>query len=108
MPREQSSREVCIHGAEVPGEVPLKPAKCLIMSAPGIRRSMDREDLPDEVPVADAVEQQTETTGPVPDEEAPRLAADTPPLEATEPDWQEQREVVEVDPELDEFDRDEG
>lgn len=107
MPREQRPREVFIHGAEVPGEVPLKHAKSLIMSAPGIRRSMDREDLPDEVPVADAVEQQRETTGPVEDEEAFTPSADAPPLEATEPDWQEQREAVDLDPELDEFGREE-
>ena len=47
----------------------------------------DSEELPDDVPVADAVEQQ-------------RM-----PLEAAPPDWQEQLETVELDPEFEEFDR---
>jgi hypothetical protein len=57
------------------------------------------DDFPDEVPVADAVEQQRATTEPVPDEETPPgLAADVP-LEASGADWQEQREEVIDDPE---------
>jgi hypothetical protein len=55
--------------------------------------------LPDDVPVADAVEQQRPATDPVPDE-----AVEPPgdwPLEATASDWQQQRETVDVDPEED-------
>ena len=55
--------------------------------------------LPDDVPVADAVEQQRPATDPVPDE-----AVESPgdwPLEATASDWQEQRETVDLDPEED-------
>ncbi|WP_236732004.1 hypothetical protein [Mycolicibacterium peregrinum] len=66
---------------------------------------MTREDVPDEVPVADALEQQRDQTDAVPDAEAPVSDVDSPPLEATEPDWQEQREVVADDAGRDEFDR---
>ena len=55
------------------------------------------EHLPDDVPVADAVEQQRTTSEPVLDEEA---SADPPadvPLEAAPGDWQEQLETVELD-----------
>jgi hypothetical protein len=61
----------------------------------------DSENLPDDVPVADAVEQQRDPTDPVPDEEeAVELPSDVP-LEAAGSDWQEQRETVELDPEED-------
>ena len=66
----------------------------------------DSEDLPDDVPVADAVEQQRATADPVPDEEAPEEPVDDVPLEVAPSDWQEQRETVDLDPELEEFDRD--
>lgn len=66
---------------------------------------MTREDVPDEVPVADALEQQREQTDSVPDAEAPVSDLDSPPLEATDTDWHEQREVVAAD---DEFDREGG
>jgi hypothetical protein len=65
----------------------------------------DNEELPDDVPVADAVEQQRTTAEPVPDEEAAAEPPDDVPLEAAPSDWQEQLETVELDPELDEFDR---
>jgi hypothetical protein len=52
----------------------------------------------DEIPIADALEQQEETGLPVPDDEAPGEAAD-PPLEAPDADWQEQRQEVIDDPE---------
>lgn len=50
-------------------------------------------DFPDEVPVADAVEQ----TRPAVDSEdpAPVGADDDAPLESNESDWHEQREIVE-------------
>ena len=66
----------------------------------------ESEDLPDDVPVADAVEQQRSTADPVPDEDAPEEPADDVPLEATDADWQEQRERTDLDPALEEFGRD--
>ncbi|MEV0670711.1 hypothetical protein [Mycobacterium sp. NPDC050441] len=69
---------------------------------------MTHEDVPDEVPVADALEQQREQSEAVPDTEAPVSGLDGPPLEATDPDWQEQREVVADDAGRDEFDREDG
>ena len=62
----------------------------------------DREELPDDVPVADAVEQHRTPVEPVPDEEASAEPPDGPPLEAPSADWQEQLATVELDPELDE------
>jgi hypothetical protein len=66
----------------------------------------DSEELPDDVPVADAVEQQRSPVEPVPDEEASVEPPTDVPLEAAPADWQEQLEAVELDPELDELDRD--
>lgn len=59
--------------------------------------------FPDDVPVADAVEQRQPTADPPPDEDP---ESDVP-LEATASDWQEQRETVLIDPELEEPDRQE-
>jgi hypothetical protein len=59
--------------------------------------------LPDDVPVADAMEQQQPTADSPPDQD-PESGV---PLEATASDWQEQRETVLVDPELDEPERQE-
>jgi hypothetical protein len=61
----------------------------------------DSEDLPDDVPIADAVEQLRDPTDPGPDEEEAVEPASDVPLEATASDWQEQRETVELDPEED-------
>jgi hypothetical protein len=61
----------------------------------------DSEELPDDVPVADAVEQQRATTEPVLDEEASAEPPDNVPLEAAPADWQEQLETVELDPDED-------
>jgi hypothetical protein len=60
--------------------------------------------FPDDVPVADAVEQQRPTADSPFDEDAtaPRLRESDMPLETTASDWQEQRETVVIDPELDE------
>ncbi|HEX2402537.1 MAG TPA: hypothetical protein VHJ79_21515 [Mycobacterium sp.] len=63
------------------------------------------EELPDDVPVADAVEQQRTLSDPVPDEEASAEPPDDVPLEATPADWQEQLEPVDLDPDYDEVDR---
>jgi len=65
----------------------------------------DSEELPDDVPVADGVEQRRSTAEPVPDEEASAEPPTEVPLEAASADWQQQLETVELDPELDEFDR---
>jgi hypothetical protein len=59
--------------------------------------------FPDDVPVADAVEQQQTTTDSVPDEDP----GSGVPLEATASDWQEHRETVLIDPELEEPERQE-
>jgi hypothetical protein len=66
---------------------------------------MDDSDgaFPDDVPVADAVEQQRPTgESPSDDEDSAtsRLAEDDVPLEANVSDWQEQRESVRGDPEF--------
>jgi hypothetical protein len=66
----------------------------------------DSEELPDDVPVADAVEQKRTPVEQVPDEEASAEPPDDVPLEAAPADWQEQLETVELDPESDEVDRD--
>jgi hypothetical protein len=63
-------------------------------------------ELPDDVPVADAVEQSRMPVEPVPDEEASAEPPEDVPLEAAPADWQEQLETVELDPEVDEADRD--
>jgi hypothetical protein len=65
----------------------------------------ERDEFPDDVPVADAVEQQRTSVEPAPDEEASATAAVDAPLEATPADWHEQLETVELDPEYDEFER---
>lgn len=65
----------------------------------------DIEELRDDVPVADAVEQQRRPIDPVPDEEASAEPPDDVPLEVAPADWQEQLVAVELDPELDEPDR---
>jgi hypothetical protein len=63
------------------------------------------EEFPDDVPVADAFEQQRTPVEPVLDEEDSAEPPDDVPLEAAPADWQEQLEIVEVDPDLDELDR---
>lgn len=63
----------------------------------------------DDVPIADAVEQQRPTadSASTDDRPAPSWDDDTEvPLEATASDWQEQRETVVLDPYLEEFDDD--
>lgn len=61
----------------------------------------DSDKLPDDVPVADAVEQQRTPLEPVPDEETWAEEASDVPLEAAAADWQEQQETVELDPDED-------
>lgn len=52
----------------------------------------------EEIPIADAIEQQQEIA-PVPDDEASAGPATDVPLEAPDADWQEQQEEVIDDPE---------
>jgi hypothetical protein len=61
-------------------------------------------DFPDDVPVADAVEQQRPTSDSPTDEENNTSWQDVSdlPLEVTASDWLEQRETVPIDPELEE------
>jgi hypothetical protein len=66
--------------------------------------------FPDDVPVADAVEQQRSTADSSSDEDyTPDRQPDSPdsnvPLEAPASDWQEQQEPVLIDSEFDEPDR---
>jgi hypothetical protein len=61
----------------------------------------DSEEFPDDVPVADAYEQQRTPVEPAPDEEASAEPPSDVPLEATAADWQEQLETVELDPDED-------
>jgi hypothetical protein len=58
----------------------------------------DSENLPDDVPTADAIEQQRAASEPPLDEEAAVEPPQDPPLEATPTDWQDQLETVELDP----------
>lgn len=62
------------------------------------------DSFPDDVPIADAVEQRRPAVQ-TPDSELIDAEPGTetePPLESNESDWQEQRQVVE-DPDSDEF-----
>jgi hypothetical protein len=66
----------------------------------------ESEQLPDDVPVADAFEQQRPSADSVPDEEeALDEGGGGVPLESAPSDWQEQHETVDLDPELEEFGR---
>ena len=61
----------------------------------------DRDDLPDDVPIADAVEQEQDAA-PEPStfDEVEELEA---PIEADPSDWQEQLQEVDVDDDLDDY-----
>jgi hypothetical protein len=58
----------------------------------------DREDPFDDIPAADAADQQRPVSDPGLDEEASAEPPTEPPLEAPAADWQEQLETVDVDP----------
>lgn len=51
---------------------------------------MTSQEVPDEVPDADALEQSRPASEPVPDPEVPGAGTGEPPLEASGADWQEQ------------------
>ncbi len=59
----------------------------------------DSDDFSDDIPVADAVEQQRALREPVFDEESSAESPAEWPLETAGPDWQDQLEVVDLDPE---------
>ena len=61
--------------------------------------------VPDEVPVADAIEQSRDSMAAVPDQESPEHDPGTPPLEASAADWQEQTAAVDLDADTDDSDR---
>jgi hypothetical protein len=62
----------------------------------------DSDFFPDDVPVADAAEQQRPVSEPAVDEEEAAAGSSAEwPLEAAGPDWQEQLETVDLDPEED-------
>jgi len=61
--------------------------------------------VPDEVPVADAIDQLRDAAETVPDLEAPEPGGGAPPLEASAADWQEQSAAVDLDADADDFDR---
>ena len=72
---------------------------CFDAGAAGYPGAMqDSAELPDDVPVADAVEQQRAADEDVPDEEVSAEPRENPPLEAPPADWQEQLETVDLDP----------
>ncbi|BBZ39475.1 hypothetical protein [Mycobacterium conspicuum] len=64
------------------------------------------EALPDDVPVADAVEQQRPVADLASDDDYPssRQPDGDVPLEAAAPDWHEQQEPIPIDPEFEEPD----
>ncbi|MCV7074522.1 hypothetical protein [Mycobacterium szulgai] len=64
--------------------------------------------FPDDVPIADAVEQQRTTADSAADDDRPAASWEDGqvPLEASVSDWQEQRETVQFDADLEEFDGD--
>jgi hypothetical protein len=61
--------------------------------------------VPDDVPVADAVEQSRDAVEAVADSESPEPGDGAPPLEASAADWQEQTATVDSDADADDFDR---
>lgn len=64
----------------------------------------DLSHLPDDTPVADAAEQArplVEYDDPAADPEAAVAAPAGVPLEAPDHDWQEQKQIVDIDPEED-------
>jgi hypothetical protein len=98
---------IWIHRIRIRDDGPVTPV--FDACAQGIPIGMqDSEELPDDVPVADAVEQQRPPNEPVPDEEASAEPPLDMPLEAAPADWQDQLETVELDSEIDEPDRSNG
>lgn len=59
----------------------------------------DSDFFPDDVPVADAAEQQRPVSEPALEDEAADESSAEWPLEAAGPDWQEQLQTVDLDPE---------
>ena len=75
------------------------------MTALGYPVAMERQNVPEDVPIADAVEQNRDAVEHAFDEDAPGPMTTDVPLEANQADWQEQTEMVDLDPYLEEPDR---
>jgi hypothetical protein len=75
------------------------------MTALGYPDAMERHDVPEDVSIADAVEQNRDAVEHALDEDAPAPMTVDVPLEASPADWQEQNEIVDLDPYLEESDR---
>jgi hypothetical protein len=75
------------------------------MATLGYPSTMERQGVHEEVPIADAVEQNRDAVEPALDEEAPETMTTDVPLEANPADWQEQTEMVDLDPYLEEAER---
>lgn len=76
-----------------------KPQPLFGQVGPGYLADMQySDDFSDDIPVADAVEQQRAITEPVLDEEDAVEPPTDRPLEAAGADWQEQLEAVDYDP----------
>lgn len=75
------------------------------MTALGYPVAMERHNVPEEVPIADAVEQDREAVEDTLDDDGLGPTAVGVPLEADAADWQEQSEIVDLDPYLEESDR---
>ncbi|ODQ95892.1 hypothetical protein [Mycolicibacterium holsaticum] len=65
---------------------------------------MQDREVPYDVPVADAVEQQRPADSVPDDEDAPLGQDRSVPLESSASDWQEQQQTVDLDPDLERFD----
>ncbi|MGV0642838.1 hypothetical protein [Mycolicibacterium sp. XJ879] len=60
----------------------------------------DSEEIPDDVPEADAVEQQRPADPTPDDDDAPEDQGQSVPLESNASDWHEQQLSVDLDPEI--------
>src|SRR4051794_6434484 len=74
-------------------------------AALGYPVAMERQHVTEDVPIADAVEQNRDAIEHQLDEEAPETMTTDVPLEANPADWQEQTEMVDLDPYLEEAER---
>jgi hypothetical protein len=75
------------------------------MAALGYPVGMERQGVPEDVPIADAAEQNRDAIEHPLEDDALEPTATDVPLEASPADWQEQTEMVDLDPYLEESDR---
>lgn len=88
------------------GDRRLRLASVFRALCPGIGTVMTPEQFPDAVPDADAAEQSRNVHEQALDDEAAVSGPAGPPMDATAHDWQEQTEVVDIDPDEDDLGRD--